>query len=205
MVSPDEAVELMPAASPNGLYGAIWVADDGCVDPHIATHRLADAARELGVAVLTSTRVTGIELGPRRQVQAVLTDRGRIEAEHVVNACGIWAPQVSAMVGAFTPSVPVDQLARVKAMTVEDRTKFFNNWCADRAEATVTHGVYILICKDPSHLAVKITDRAKPAFDKENEEKLIGPLLKAFREKKFDEGIVAAMEFAKSRFAAAKK
>src|SRR5438309_1036816 len=38
------------------------------------------------------------------------------------------------------PSVPADQLARVKAMTVEDRTKFFNNWCADRAEATVTHG-----------------------------------------------------------------
>ena len=39
---------------------------------------------------------------------AVLTDHGRIETEHVVNACGIWAPQVSAMVGAFTPSVPVD-------------------------------------------------------------------------------------------------
>ena len=38
----------------------------------------------------------------------MLTDRGRIETEHVVNACGIWAPQVSAMVGAFTPSVPVD-------------------------------------------------------------------------------------------------
>jgi uncharacterized membrane protein YgcG len=103
------------------------------------------------------------------------------------------------------PSVPVDQLARVKAMSVEDRTKFFNNWCADRAEATVTHGVYILVCKDPSHLAVEFTDRAKSAFDQENREKLIGPLLKAFRDKKFDEGIIAAMEFAKGRFAAAKK
>jgi hypothetical protein len=103
------------------------------------------------------------------------------------------------------PSVPVDQLTRVKALSPEDRTKFFNNWCADRAEATVTHGVYILISKDPSHLAVEITDRAKPAFDKENREKLIGPLLTAFREKKFDEGIIAALEFAKSRFAAVKK
>ena len=37
-----------------------------------------------------------------------MTDAGRIEAEQVVNACGIWAPQVAAMVGAFTPSVPVD-------------------------------------------------------------------------------------------------
>ncbi len=39
---------------------------------------------------------------------AVETDAGPIETELVVNACGIWAPQVAAMVGAFTPSVPVD-------------------------------------------------------------------------------------------------
>ena len=36
------------------------------------------------------------------------TDDGAIETEHVVNAAGIWAPQVAAMVGAFVPSVPVD-------------------------------------------------------------------------------------------------
>src|ERR1700722_12197510 len=50
-------------------------------------------------------------------------------------------------------AVPADQLARVKAMNAEDRTRFFDNWCSDRAEATVTHGVYFLICKDPPHLA----------------------------------------------------
>ena len=38
----------------------------------------------------------------------MLTDGGPIETEHVVNAAGIWAPQVAAMVGAFVPSVPVD-------------------------------------------------------------------------------------------------
>src|SRR6185503_12965832 len=108
VLSPDEALERMPQASRDDLYGAIWVEQDGCVDPHTATHALADAARELGAAVLQNTRVTGIELDPRRAVRAVLTSGGRIEAEHVVNACGIWAPQVSAMVGAFTPSVPVD-------------------------------------------------------------------------------------------------
>ena len=60
---------------------------------------LADAARAAGVALLTGTRVTGIELGADRQVAAVQTDQGRIETEVVVNACGIWAPQVAAMVG----------------------------------------------------------------------------------------------------------
>src|SRR6476620_99292 len=108
VLSPDEALQRMPQASRDDLYGAIWVEQDGCVDPHTATHALADAARELGAAVLQNTRVTGIELDHRRAVRAVLTSGGRIEAEHVVNACGIWAPQVSAMVGAFTPSVPVD-------------------------------------------------------------------------------------------------
>ena len=98
----------MPQASGENLYGAIWVEQDGCVDPHTATHALADAARELGARVQTGTRVTGIELDARRAVRAVLTDHGRVETEHVVNACGIWAPQVSAIVGAFAPSVPDD-------------------------------------------------------------------------------------------------
>ena len=54
------------------------------------------------------TRVTGIELGPRREVRAVLTEHGRIETDTVVNAAGMWAPQIAAMVGAFACSIPVD-------------------------------------------------------------------------------------------------
>ncbi|HEY0387925.1 MAG TPA: FAD-dependent oxidoreductase [Gaiellales bacterium] len=108
VLSPAEALERMPEASGDHLCGAIWVDADGCVDPHTATHALADAARELGVRIALHTLVTGIELDERRSVRAVVTAGGRIEADHVVNACGLWAPQVSAMVGAFTPSVPVD-------------------------------------------------------------------------------------------------
>ena len=108
VLGPREALALMPAASPESLYGGVWIEGDGCVDPHTATYTLADAARALGVRIHTGTRVTGIELDERRAVTAVATERGRIETELVVNACGMWAPQVSAMVGAFTPSVPVD-------------------------------------------------------------------------------------------------
>ena len=53
VLSPSEALELMPQASANDLHGAVWVEEDGCVDPHTATHALADAARELGVRVRT--------------------------------------------------------------------------------------------------------------------------------------------------------
>ena len=108
VVGPKQALALMPQASAESLHGAVWVGDDGYVDPHTATYALADAARDLGVEIRTRRRVTGIELGPRREVPAVETTDGPIETEVVVNACGIWAPQVAAMVGAFTPSIPVD-------------------------------------------------------------------------------------------------
>jgi glycine cleavage system aminomethyltransferase T/glycine/D-amino acid oxidase-like deaminating enzyme len=108
IVPPEEAVNLMPAASADSLHGAVWIPSDGAVDPHTATYALANAARELGVRICTGRRLTGVELGLDREVRSVETDQGPIETECVVNACGIWAPQVTAMVGAFTPSVPVD-------------------------------------------------------------------------------------------------
>jgi glycine cleavage system aminomethyltransferase T/glycine/D-amino acid oxidase-like deaminating enzyme len=108
LISPEEVVRLLPHASPQSLFGAVWMPEDGYVDPHIATHAVADAARTLGVEIRTHVRVTGVELGAGREVRAVLTDVGRLETEHVVNAGGIWAPRLAAMVGAFIPSVPVE-------------------------------------------------------------------------------------------------
>ncbi len=108
LIGPDEVLEKLPFASPRSLHGGVWMADDGYVDPHIATHALADAARSLGAEIRTRVRVTAIELGRRHEVRAVVTAAGRIEADHVVNAGGIWAPQLAEMVGARLPSVPVE-------------------------------------------------------------------------------------------------
>src|SRR5437016_906982 len=108
VVSPEQAAQLMPAISRDSLLGAVWVPTDGALDPHTATFALARAAQKLGITVLTGTRVSGIELSRRGVVQAVQTETGRIEAEVVVIACGIWAPQVAAMAGAFVVSTPVD-------------------------------------------------------------------------------------------------
>jgi 4-methylaminobutanoate oxidase (formaldehyde-forming) len=108
LVGPDDVRRLLPAATSESLYGAVWMPGDGYVDPHIATYAVAGAARELGVELRIHSRVTGIELGPRREVRAVLTEHERIEAETVVNAAGMWAPQIAAMVGTFACSIPVD-------------------------------------------------------------------------------------------------
>jgi glycine cleavage system aminomethyltransferase T/glycine/D-amino acid oxidase-like deaminating enzyme len=116
-VGPAEARRLMPALAPDDLLGAVWLPGDGHLDPHTATHAVAGAARAAGVRIRTGVRVTGIELTDRREVRRVLTTDGPIEAEIVVNAAGMWAPQVCAMVGAWIPSTPVDhQHAALRAV-----------------------------------------------------------------------------------------
>jgi Glycine cleavage system T protein (aminomethyltransferase) len=108
VISAAEARRLMPAISPESLYGAVYLPGDGFLDPHTTTFAVADAARKLGVRFRTNTRVTGFELGPRGEIRRVLTDGEPIDTELVVNAAGMWAPRVAEMVGAFIPSTPVD-------------------------------------------------------------------------------------------------
>ncbi len=90
------------------LYGAVWMADDGYVDPHIATYAVAGAARELGADV----RMPHARHRDRARVRDArcarsLTERADRDG-HVVNAAGMWAPQIAAMAGTFVCSIPVD-------------------------------------------------------------------------------------------------
>jgi glycine/D-amino acid oxidase-like deaminating enzyme/glycine cleavage system aminomethyltransferase T len=107
LVGPEEARALLPAVTDRKLYGAVWMPGDGAVDPHIATYAVASAARDLGVEIRTRTLVTGIDVR-EGAVRAVETEQGEIACELVVNATGMWAPRVAAMVGSFTCSIPVD-------------------------------------------------------------------------------------------------
>ena len=59
VISAAEARRLLPAISPEALYGAVYLPGDGYLDPHGATHGLAAAARARGVRIRTNTRVTG--------------------------------------------------------------------------------------------------------------------------------------------------
>jgi uncharacterized membrane protein YgcG len=100
-------------------------------------------------------------------------------------------------------TVPGDQAERLKAMSREDRAKFFRNWASDRADVAVVHGAYILVCKEPAFLEIVITEKGRPAFDKQAFEKLRDLLLTAFRDKRYDEGLQNAVAFVRERFAAA--
>lgn len=107
MISPTEALRLYPHMSGEDLYGALYIPGDGHLDPYGMTTELARRARQMGAAIQTGVRVTGIDLSPTGAVTRILTDHGVIKTEIVVNAAGMWAPPVGAMVGVHLPMVPL--------------------------------------------------------------------------------------------------
>jgi glycine cleavage system T protein len=118
IISPAEALKIMPQISKENLYGAIYLPRDGQLDPYTTTTSMVRFAKELGVEALTNTRVIGIELSAKGNINKVITDKGSIKTEIVVNAAGLWAPQVAAMAGIHIPTTPVDhQHIALKAVT----------------------------------------------------------------------------------------
>ncbi len=101
-------------------------------------------------------------------------------------------------------TVPDNQAARVKAMSREDREKFFQEWARKRASEAVVNGVYILICKEPGHVQVEVSSRARSVFGSDVRDMLVRILVSKFREKHFDEGLADAVRFVRERLAAAK-
>ena len=75
LISAEEAKEMFPLMSTEGVLGAAWLPTDGYIDPSQLTFALADGARQGGCRTFTSTRVTGIEVRDGR-VRGVQTDRG---------------------------------------------------------------------------------------------------------------------------------
>jgi len=117
IISPSEALTVMPQLSDKDLYGAIYLPRDGHLDPYGTTTGMARVIREMGVDVNTHTRVTGLELSPKGEIQKVITNKGTIKTNIVVNAAGLWAPRIAAMVGVYLPTTPVDhQHVAVKAV-----------------------------------------------------------------------------------------
>lgn len=106
LVSPEEIREMCPLVDPTGLKGGLYDAHEGYVDAHGATHAFAIAARRRGADLILRNRVLDLQQRPDGQWD-VITEQGRIVAEHVVNAAGLWARRVGRMTGVELPVVPM--------------------------------------------------------------------------------------------------
>ncbi|HTG22701.1 MAG TPA: FAD-dependent oxidoreductase, partial [Reyranella sp.] len=106
-LSPKEAQEKFPLIDPAGVVGAVFVPNDGSVEPSSLTMAYAKGARASGVRIVEGVLVTGFESDGRRLTR-VLTDQGAIDCEIVVNAAGIWARDVAKMAGVKVPAGAVE-------------------------------------------------------------------------------------------------
>jgi glycine/D-amino acid oxidase-like deaminating enzyme len=93
-----------------GLAGpwlaALYTPSDGRAEPAHAAPAIAQAARRLGAAILTSCAVRGIETEAGR-IAAVVTEHGRIACDSVVLAGGVWSRLFCHPLGLRLPQLKV--------------------------------------------------------------------------------------------------
>ncbi len=106
LVSAEEAQRLFPPMSTDGVLGAAFLPTDGYIDPSQLTQALAEGARRRGAEIYTHTRVTEINV-ERGRVTGVVTDKGEIETEIVVNAGGMFAGELGRLAGVNVPIIPM--------------------------------------------------------------------------------------------------
>jgi dimethylglycine dehydrogenase len=106
-VTPEEIADLHPLMNVEGLMGGLYWPNDGDVDPSGSTQAMAISAKKHGAEIYTHTRATGISQKPNDE-WVVHTEKGDITCEWVVNAGGLWAPQVAAMAGLDIPSIAIE-------------------------------------------------------------------------------------------------
>jgi glycine cleavage system T protein len=110
LISASEARDRFPLMSTDGVLGAVWLPTDGWLDPSGLAQALAAGARKRGgqihphtrvVAIATERgRVTGVEIESRDGRQTIST-------EVVVNAGGMFAPEIGRLAGVTIPIIPM--------------------------------------------------------------------------------------------------
>ena len=107
IVGPDEIKKIAPVTNVEGILGGLYDPLDGHLDPSGTTHAYAKAARMGGATIETHTMVKETNQRPDGTWD-VVTNKGTIHAEHIVNAGGLWAREVGALAGVYFPLHPME-------------------------------------------------------------------------------------------------
>ena len=109
MISLKEAQEMFPVLDPQHFVGVLYDPVEGNVDPSGVTNAYAICARNAGAEIYRHTWVHDLTQNVDGTWN-VITDKGNIHAEHVVNAGGLWAREVGRMVGLELPVLAMEHM-----------------------------------------------------------------------------------------------
>jgi dimethylglycine dehydrogenase len=106
LMTPEQIKERCPIMDVTGVIGGLWADREGYVDTTGTVQAYAIAAKKRGAEVFEHNKVE--QLNPRPDGSwEVITEKGTVIADHVVNAAGLWAKQVGRMVGLDLPLSPL--------------------------------------------------------------------------------------------------
>ena len=123
LLTPAQVKELVPFIEEDVILGGFYTASVSVVDSLRAGTIMREEAVDGGhLAVFANTEVMDVEVVDG-VVKAVVTNKGRIEADIVVIACGVWSPRIAKMAGATIPLTPaVHQMADVGPIDILQQT-----------------------------------------------------------------------------------
>lgn len=102
LLTVQEAKEIVPYLNTDILTGAAFCGKDGFLNPFKTTDAYYKAAKRLGVEFYTYTEVIGIKT-ENGKVKGVVTNKGEIATEKIVNATNGWSKQICDMVNIDIP------------------------------------------------------------------------------------------------------
>jgi dimethylglycine dehydrogenase len=109
IISAGEAKAMFPLMEEQYFVGALYDPVEGHVDPSGVTNAYAICARRAGAEIYRHTWVGDLRQRPDGTWD-VVTDKGGIHAEHVVNAGGLWAREVGRLVGLELPVLGMEHM-----------------------------------------------------------------------------------------------
>ncbi|MCM1988210.1 NAD(P)/FAD-dependent oxidoreductase [Oceanirhabdus seepicola] len=101
-ITSKEAKTIVPYLNTEKIISATYCSKDGHLNPFLVTDAYAKAAKRLGVSIYTDTEVTGIKT-KNNKIESVITNKGEIFTEVVVNAAGGYSKEIGNMVGVELP------------------------------------------------------------------------------------------------------
>jgi dimethylglycine dehydrogenase len=109
IITAAEAKDAFPLMEEQYFVGALFDPVEGHVDPSGVTTAYAICARQAGAEIYRHTRVHDLRQRPDGTWE-VVTDKGAIHAEHIVNAGGLWAREVGRMIGLELPVLGMEHM-----------------------------------------------------------------------------------------------
>jgi len=101
-ISPSEVKDMWPLADTSDVLAGFYTPEDGRANPVDFTMALAKGARMGGAQIIEETAVIGINQKDGR-VTGVVTEKGEIVAEIVVNSAGLWGRELGKLAGVNVP------------------------------------------------------------------------------------------------------